>query len=64
MQTQDQTNTDKLLSKLTASRAKLRKLQSQVEAQKQTVEKDTAALARSLSGKPVTEAVAPAAVAQ
>jgi hypothetical protein len=51
MKTTDE-NTDKLLSKLQASRAKQKKLEAQLKAQIKTVAADTEALARAISGKP------------
>jgi hypothetical protein len=55
MKTTDQTQTDRLLSKLQSSRAKQKKLEAQLQAQIKTVAADTEALAKVLNGqtKPV-----------
>jgi hypothetical protein len=51
MKTTDQTQTDRLLSKLQSSRAKQKKLEAQLQAQIKTVAADTEALAKALNGQ-------------
>jgi outer membrane protein TolC len=53
MNKQADENTDKLLAKLQASRAKLKRLQAQVLKRENQVESDRQTLMRALSRKPV-----------